>query len=169
MIHQNKKDTVFQPSYVDLQMQNLIVFSHLRWDFVYQRPQHIMERLSKYFNIIFIEEPINFSDNGKTANIYRANDNLIVVQPLASWANFTHQLTNNINNYNEVNYNNAPLLWFYSPAFSSVIKNIKHSLVIYDCMDELSNFKGASPLLKIQEKYLLSKADIVFTGGKSLY
>jgi glycosyltransferase involved in cell wall biosynthesis len=41
--------------------------------------------------------------------------------------------------------------------------------VIYDCMDELSLFKGADPQLIEQEKYLLSEADIVFTGGKSLY
>ena len=38
-------------------MQTLIVFSHLRWDFVYQRPQHLMSRLARHYRIFFIEEP----------------------------------------------------------------------------------------------------------------
>ena len=38
--------------------KNLICFSHLRWNFVYQRPQHLLTRLGKNFNIHFIEEPL---------------------------------------------------------------------------------------------------------------
>ena len=36
----------------------IIVFSHLRWDFVYQRPQHLLGRLANKCRVIFIEEPI---------------------------------------------------------------------------------------------------------------
>jgi UDP-galactopyranose mutase len=39
-------------------MNTIIVFSHLRWDFVYQRPQHILSRLSKHYSILYFEEPV---------------------------------------------------------------------------------------------------------------
>ena len=39
-------------------MRHLIVFSHLRWNFVYQRPQHLLSRLAERFHVVFIEEPM---------------------------------------------------------------------------------------------------------------
>ena len=36
----------------------LVVFSHLGWDFVYQRPQHLLSRLANQHRVIFIEEPV---------------------------------------------------------------------------------------------------------------
>ena len=36
---------------------DIIVFSHLRWGFVYQRPQHLLSRLALNSQVFFIEEP----------------------------------------------------------------------------------------------------------------
>ena len=35
----------------------IVAFSHLRWDFVYQRPQHLLSRLAASRPVFFIEEP----------------------------------------------------------------------------------------------------------------
>src|SRR5215204_6021651 len=42
----------------DSQPDTLICFSHLRWNFVFQRPQHLMGRFAKNRRVFFIEEPI---------------------------------------------------------------------------------------------------------------
>jgi glycosyltransferase involved in cell wall biosynthesis len=60
-------------------------------------------------------------------------------------------------------------LWFYSPMALPVTRELDPELVIYDCMDELSLFQGAPPELLKRESLLLQLADVVFTGGYSLY
>lgn len=62
-----------------------------------------------------------------------------------------------------------PILWFYTPAALKFADRFPASVVVYDCMDELSAFAGASPELQRLEAQLLNRADIVFTGGMSLY
>ena len=61
------------------------------------------------------------------------------------------------------------MLWYYSPMALSYSNHLYPELTIYDCMDELSAFKFAPPELKEMETHLLSRADLVFTGGYSLY
>lgn len=143
-----------------------IVFSHLRWNFVWQRPQHIIERLSKFSKVLFIEEPIG--TNGKEGlNKIEINKNITVLQPLSSTINPV-KLNTWLMPFIE-NWKSKPLLWFYSPALVDIIKLLPSSLIVYDCMDELSAFNGASDALVEQERELFTYADIVFTGGKSLY
>jgi glycosyltransferase involved in cell wall biosynthesis len=149
---------------------DIIVFSHLRWSFVIQRPQHIITRLARNRHVLFVEEPIDYdSENYGTANLIPINRSITVVQPRITWERIAEDLPLAVNAVSKRKKLTHPLLWFYSAAFAGVIPHIKHSLIIYDCMDELSLFKGASPTLIAQEKELLSRADIVFTGGKSLY
>jgi UDP-galactopyranose mutase len=70
----------------------------------------------------------------------------------------------------ESNGIHSPLLWFYTPmALEFLPSTLKPSTVIYDCMDELSMFRGAPPELRVFEQQLLNMADVVFTGGVSLY
>lgn len=61
MYNPSIKNAVGTPKYLDNVKSNneydLVVFCHLRWDFVYQRPQHIISRLSKNLKILLIEEP----------------------------------------------------------------------------------------------------------------
>ena len=58
--------------------------------------------------------------------------------------------------------------WFFSPMFLPAIERLAPALVVYDAMDELSLFKGASPVVAERERGLLRRADVVFTGGVSL-
>ncbi|MDX2098424.1 MAG: glycosyltransferase family 1 protein [Leptolyngbyaceae cyanobacterium bins.59] len=63
----------------------------------------------------------------------------------------------------------APILWYYTPMAMAFSAHVRSSVIVYDCMDELSAFRGASPELRIWEKQLFERADVVFTGGHSLY
>jgi len=152
----NKEDAI---------IYDMIVFCHLRWGFVYQRPQHLITRLAKSKKILLIEEPIPYGENEyATANFIEAEPNITIMQ---SRVNHIHEIAQVIEKY--IPNKQVKVGWFYSPAFSSLISSFKFEKVVYDCMDELSLFKGASAELVAQEKFLMSKADIVFTGGKSLY
>ncbi|MEC3947733.1 UDP-galactopyranose mutase [Sphingobium sp. HWE2-09] len=62
-----------------------------------------------------------------------------------------------------------PILWFYTPMMLGFAGHVKAHAIIYDCMDELSAFRFADPQLVAQEASLMKRADVVFTGGYSLY
>jgi glycosyltransferase involved in cell wall biosynthesis len=147
-----------------------IVFSHLRWDFVTQRPQHIMNRLAKSSQIIFVEEPIEPEDGeGGLVKMFKPSKNITVIQPLVQWSEYTEKIGKFLRQHIRRQKWQKPRLWFYSPMFVEMAFEIPHSLIVHDCMDELSAFLGASPELLKNEHRLLEKADIVFTGGRSLY
>lgn len=142
---------------------DLLVFSHLRWNFVYQRPQHLISRISRHYKVLFIEEPIaDETEAGYELNIIHKN--LHVFKPRVKDIEALPPVLLAFLEPSQVEY-----AWFYSPSFSSVLSYIDFNTIIYDCMDELSLFKGAPAELIEQEKFLISEADIVFTGGKSLY
>jgi glycosyltransferase involved in cell wall biosynthesis len=61
------------------------------------------------------------------------------------------------------------ILWFYTPMALAFAGHLRPALTVYDCMDELSAFRGAPPDLLRLEEELLRRADLVFTGGVSLY
>jgi glycosyltransferase involved in cell wall biosynthesis len=149
---------------------DLIVFSHLRWDFVFQRPQHLIERFSQKQRILFVEEPIDHTSKEEGGmKLTKVNKNLTILQPQISGENWLNKIDLLLQKYLTKNNYQKPILWFYSPMFEPLANVISHSLIVYDCMDELAAFKGAPPQLIEREKRLLNKADVVFTGGKSLY
>lgn len=143
----------------------MLVFCHLRWNFVYQRPQHLISRLSESMKVLFVEEPIPHEPEEEgDFEIERITKNLHVLRPKAK----------DISGISEILKNYLPTQdlevgWFYSAAFSEILSDFNFERVVYDCMDELSLFRGANPELVRQEKFLLSEADVVFTGGKSLF
>lgn len=149
---------------------DLIVFSHLRWEFVTQRPQHVIARFAKDRKVLFVEEPIGYDPRCEgTAHIIRVNQNITVLQPCITGENLIDELEPIVKEHMQRLNIKRPNLWFYSAAFHEMTERIPHQAVIYDCMDELSAFKGASRALIDQERTLIQKADVVFTGGKSLY
>ena len=144
---------------------DMIVFCHLRWDFVYQRPQHLISRLAKDYKILVVEEPIYKSETSDASSDFRTvAENIDVCQPNV------HRVED-IGPYLKrlLKKDNYSVGWFYSAAFVPILQTLEFDNVIYDCMDELSLFKGASQQLIQQENDLLAAADVVYTGGKSLY
>lgn len=152
---------------------DVICFSHLRWDFVFQRPQHLLSRCAQQRRVFFWEEPVLTQPGKEGLAVSRREDGLMVIQPhlphglTPEQAESAQQemldcllLDHNIRQY---------VCWYYTPMSLSFSRHLQPLAVIYDCMDELSAFKGASPALRIQEKNLFNLADLVFTGGQSLY
>jgi len=144
---------------------DMIVFCHLRWQFVYQRPQHIISRMSKVMKVLMIEEPVDYNqENENSATILQITDSLHVLQARVS---DIPSIANILPNY--ITNNNISIGWFYSPSFNSLLTSFNFDTVVYDCMDELSFFKEVPQELINQERELLAQVDIIFTAGKSLY
>src|SRR4029077_9785788 len=61
------------------------------------------------------------------------------------------------------------VLWYYTPIAVGFSSGLEPAAVVYDCMDELSLFRGAPAELLERERQLLARADLVFTGGQSFY
>ena len=152
---------------------DLICFCHIRWKFVYQRPQHLMNRFARYGRVYFIEEPVYESDGKSFLEIKQDGENLWIVTShlLSSYTEdeivFQQKILlsklyseNKIENY---------IHWYYTPMALAISNHLQPELVVYDCMDELSNFKFAPEDLKQKEKDLFRVADLVLTGGQNLY
>ena len=155
-------------------MTCLIVFSHLRWGFVYQRPQHLLSRLAKTFKVVVVEEPVHDTGPARLERVSQGtnlellvphtpveapgfhDDQLSVLQPLLA----SYLRENGIDDY---------LIWFYTPMALPLMTPLRPRAVIYDCMDELSAFKNAPRQLRQRETALLRTAQLVLTGGPALY
>jgi UDP-galactopyranose mutase len=155
-------------------MKALIVFSHLRWDFVCQRPQHLMTRLARHYRVFFFEEPVH-TDGAAYLEMNERAPNLHVCRPhtpiedggfsdaqLPVLQNLLEQLI-------ERERLGRPVAWLYTPMALPLLQRFDPGVVVYDCMDELSAFLNAPRELIQREQSLLRLADIVFTGGPSLY
>jgi glycosyltransferase involved in cell wall biosynthesis len=152
---------------------DLLCFSHLRWDFVYQRPQHLLKRCARERRVFFVEEPI-FDNGSLRLDVSERDPNLRVVVPhlpqgLRSEVAKTAVLHEMVQRLLVENNINQYLSWYYTPMALDFTRHLKPLAVIYDCMDELSAFKGAPESLTQRERELFERADLVFTGGQSLY
>ena len=151
----------------------LLCFSHLRWNFVYQRPQHLMSRFIKTHNVIYWEEP-NFSFNSEpTLDLVKCEETGVTVATPTlpeglSEANQFIALRGLLNALNLPDPNNI-IRWYYTPMMLPFSTHLAARAVVYDCMDELSAFRFAPTSLLEREAELMDGADLVFTGGKSLY
>ena len=154
-------------------LADVVCLSHLRWDFVYQRPQHLMSRFAADGRVFYFEEPI-YIDGETHLSISERGENLFLCVPHIKHQDGiekgTYEIeremldelikTHKIENFIE---------WFYTPMALEYADHLKPALTVFDCMDELSAFKFAPPGLIENERRLLDKADLVFTGGQSLY
>jgi UDP-galactopyranose mutase len=152
---------------------DVLVFSHLRWDFVYQRPQHLLSRFAKAHRVFFWEEPEYKDIQEAFLNESPREDLVSLVVPqlplgTSEQESFDIQrqllaaflLENSLNDY---------VAWYYTPTARNFTRNLQPRAIVYDCMDELSAFRGAPPGLTVSESELFGVADLVFTGGQSLY
>ncbi len=153
-------------------MSTIIVFCHLRWDFVYQRPQQLLSRLAQHYRILFVEEPVH-DDGDSFMEQSSPAPNVTVCRPhTPSHAGGFHDdqipllqpLLARLLAPGE-----RPIVWFYTPMALPLLQELQPSLVVYDCMDELAAFKNPPKQLLQRETALLNLADLVFAGGPSLY
>lgn len=161
---------------------DLVCFSHLRWDFVYQRPQHLLSRFARQQRVFFVEEPI-FVEGPARVDIKKPQPGLYIVVPylpkhLAHSSTIVDELfrkevetlQRQLLNTLFMEYSIATyLLWYYTPMALTFSRHLQPVAIVYDCMDELTAFKNAPPALKQYEAELFKRADLVFTGGQSLY
>lgn len=152
----------------------LVAFSHLRWDFVWQRPQHVLSRLAKEMPVLYVEEPVG--DASKDMLELRLDGRVTIarahLRDLPAGSRFSDEVNSRIADLLE------PLLiddddlitWYYTPmAIGAFPKSIAPALTVFDAMDDLASFRFAPPEMREQQSRMLEMADIVFTGGPTLY
>ena len=153
---------------------DFLVFSHLRWDFVFQRPQHLLSRFARSHRVIFVEEPVR-EEGAPHWKFHNSGPNVIVCRPHTPIESpgFCPEQLQVIDGMMQSLLQELELhsyvAWFYTPMALPLARRITPKAVIYDCMDELSAFLGAPTELIDRERELLKLADLVFTGGPSLY
>jgi UDP-galactopyranose mutase len=164
-----------EPSAPDHEPVTLICFSHLRWNFVFQRPQHLMCRFSRDMNVIFWEEPV---DIGRREAAYlqvreaadAPNVRLVVPHlPQGMPEDAREAALARLLDAHVASIRGPLIAWYYTPMMLTFSRHITPDLTVYDAMDELSKFKFAPEHLLGYEQELIDRADIVFTGGSSLY
>lgn len=154
---------------------DILVFSHLRWDFVYQRPQHLLSRFASERRVIFIEEPVLDASQPARWEKLNPQPGVLVCRPLSPEPQpgfhneQTAVLRPLVRELLEEEALSNYVLWFYTPMALPLAEGLQPKAVIYDCMDELSAFLNAPTQLLEREAQLLKLADLVFTGGPSLY
>jgi glycosyltransferase involved in cell wall biosynthesis len=158
----------------------IIVHSHLRWDFVWQRPQQLLSRLVAHHPVLFVEEPMD-SASGPALDVSLTPEGVVrvvpqlpnagtssvdaqcsLVLPLLERALHEHPLL--------AGRFASPVQWFYSPMTAPrYVGRFGSTGTVYDCMDELAGFRFAPEDIAERETFLLANADLVFTGGHELY
>ncbi|BAT54244.1 UDP-galactopyranose mutase [Nostoc sp. NIES-3756] len=152
---------------------DIVCLSHLRWNFVFQRPQHILSRCAQGRRVFFIEEPIFSKEPLGRLDVSQDDSGVVVVVPHlpeglseeAINADLRVLVDGLLAEHKISNY----ICWYYTPMAIAFTSHWQPQAIVYDCMDELSAFKGASPKLKTYEAELFRRANLVFTGGQSLY
>ena len=153
---------------------DLICLSHLRWNFVWQRPQHLLSRAAaNHERVFFFEEPIFDAPDAAYLDMQRSPEGVHIAVPHLpngiDPAKISETQSSLLDALLEEQTIRNYMLWYYTPMALSFSSHLDPALTIYDCMDELSLFKHAPRELLENEKELLNMADLVFTGGQSLY
>ncbi|MEY2471472.1 MAG: UDP-galactopyranose mutase [Actinomycetota bacterium] len=155
---------------------DLVVLSHLRWDFVWQRPQHLISRVAATGRRTwFVEEPVLVPDAQEVT--VRELDAGAVTRlwleipgeprhcgfgdPVA----VEHQQL--IADY--LGRSSDRVCWLYTPMAMPIATALDADLVVYDVMDDLASFAHAPEGLRALQMETLERADLVFTGGRSLH
>jgi UDP-galactopyranose mutase len=152
---------------------SVLCFSHLRWNFVYQRPQHLLCRCQKVGDVHFWEEPLYKPLDSAELQIEIDDCGLRIVTPLlpegidnAHAINLQRKFLNQYLDQEKISHY---ISWYYTPMALAFSSHLTPLVTVYDCMDELSAFDGAPPELIEMEDRLFASADVVFTGGASLH
>jgi len=154
--------------------RDLVCFSHLRWDFVFQRPQHLLTRFARKGRVFYIEEPIYDKACAEPCLRMALREAGVMVLTPHLPSDFSESKTQAalgelvdgmLSHWSIRDF----VAWYYTPMALHFTSHLKPSLVVYDCMDELSAFSGAPPAIAKMEHRLLARAELVFTGGASIF
>jgi UDP-galactopyranose mutase len=168
-------DSRAEQSAPDSERPTLLCFSHLRWNFVFQRPQHLMSRFANEMTVLYWEEPVEIGRR-ETAflKVREAEDfpNVRVIVPHLPEGISEERREETLERLLDAHVSaiKGPLVaWYYTPMMLAFSRHITPDATVYDCMDELSKFKFAPEHLLSYEQELIDRSDLVFTGGSSLY
>lgn len=162
------------PSATAYTLPDLVCFAHLHWDFVWQRPQHLLSRFARHGRVFYVEEPFFHADQvAPHLEIKERQNGLRVLvahlpngldEAAADQAQFEL-----LSQYFDEQGIEKYVFWYYTPMALDKSRHFHPQLTVYDCMDELAAFKFAPPALREREQELFERADLVFTGGMTLY
>jgi UDP-galactopyranose mutase len=148
---------------------DIVCLSHLRWNFVFQRPQHLLTRFARTRRVIFVEEPIDHAGESRLDVNRDASGVIVAVPHLRPGGDRTAEMRSLLDDLLAVEDVNRYVLWYYTPMARAFTRHLTPEAIVYDCMDELAAFAGAPAGLADAERELLDHADVVLTGGQSLY
>jgi glycosyltransferase involved in cell wall biosynthesis len=157
----------------------IVAFCHLAWDWVWQRPQQFLSRIAQRHPVLFVETYCSDVDATRVElHVPDGHPNVTVLKthlPSTRWTDAPYIDRERLKALQSVLHGDLrgrfgqPLLWFYDPmAVRSFAGQLGERAIVYDCMDELSQFKGAPPALMERERELLAVADVVFCGGQKM-
>ena len=156
-----------------LALPDLLVFSHLRWDFVFQRPQHLLTRCARDRRVFYFEEPVFEQGIEPRLDVSARGDTLHVAVPHLPGGltpvEVHAELSTLVGRFVEQHVSPRYYAWYYTPMALEFTRHLKPATIVYDCMDELSHFRNAPPEMLAREDELFRRAHVVFTGGISLY
>lgn len=156
---------------------DLVCLSHLRWDFVFQRPQHLLRRAARERRVFFFEEPryaagaprLDESDRAVGPDGARVHVAVPILPEGMSEAERDAAARELLDGMLGARSADDYVLWYYTPMALAFTRHLRPLSIVYDCMDELSAFRGAPSGLPAREAELFRRASVVFTGGQSLY
>jgi len=151
----------------------LVCFSHLRWDFVWQRPQHLLSRAAQTYRVLVVEEPYRREGATPHMDVSERPGGVTIAAPIlppgmSPQAEIDAQRTL-VERLLDRETGAPRVFWYYTPMALAFTSHLDCDACVYDNMDELAAFKGASPELLSLEEDLFQRVDVVFTGGMSLY
>jgi UDP-galactopyranose mutase len=153
-------------------LPDLLCFSHLRGEFVFQRPQHLMSRFARERQVFYFEEAVRDASSPRLELRDASHGVRLAVPhlpPGSDDAESEAALTQMVDELIEAEELQRFVTWYQTPMALPFSRHLSPLAVAYDCMDELSLFRGAPRRLVELEAELLKKADVVYTGGQSLY
>lgn len=152
---------------------DLVCFSHLRWNFVFQRPQHLLTRAARSYRVHYLEEPLRAPDGAPRLELSSTTQGVRIVTPVLpegmERSAADRALQRLVEDYVRSACPRPHIGWYYTPMALRFSGSMRFPVCVYDCMDELSNFKDAPSDLARLERQLIERCDMIFTGGQSLY
>jgi UDP-galactopyranose mutase len=155
----------------EMESLDLVCFSHVRWDSVFQRPQHLMTRFARTRRVFYFEEPLYDAAGPAYLEISeRAGDITLVVPHLSNGDSTPNVSMLTLMNELFAQYEiSEVILWYVTPLALKYTFHLRPALVVYDCIDELPSAPGVSSEIRRYESELFIWADVVFTTGCGLY